>query len=230
MTLPTGYVRALGLAAVVLLPRPASADPVTIRSGYVETSQVLALARGTLHGDAFSMTFGADAFVTSLAYDCWPCLPGTTVHLGGTFEGPRAGGSAVVDGTTYPQVFFDGMTGTFTSPSFVVTGDSTLTITQPFTYNGVVSGYLVDPWVSGFTEPAFIKFLTGQGTASATFIFTRFSEDDDGAMFTATNLRYDFGDAAPVPEPTTMLLVGGGMAFMTYRERRRQSVRSSRTR
>jgi hypothetical protein len=127
----------------------------------------------------------------------------------------------VVDGTTYPQVYFDGMTGTFASPSFVVTGESTFTATQPFTYTGLVSGYLINPWVSGFTEPVFTKMLTGQGTASATFNFVRFAEGDGGAFFSVANPRYDFGEAAPVPEPATMLLCGGGAAFLLLRRRLR---------
>ena len=210
---------AIGLAVIVLLPPAAAADPVTIKSGYVETSLALTLARGVLQGSGFSMTFGAEAFVTPLAFDCYPCAPGTAVSFSGSFHQPRAGGSAVIDGTAYPQIYFDGMTGTFTSPSFVVTGGQTFTATQPFAYTGVVSGYLADPWVDGFTEPAFTKTLTGQGTASATFLFTRFAEGEDGVFFTATDLRYDFSDAAAVPEPATMLLCGGGTIVLLVRRR-----------
>lgn len=224
MSMSTGCLRVLSLAAVVLLPGPASADPVTITAGHTEVLLGAGLARGALQGEDFSMTFGADGFRAAVALDCVPCLPGATVNLGGFFNLPRVGGSAVVDGTTYPQIYFDGMTGTFTSPSFVVTGESTVTLTQPFTYTGSVSGYLIDPWIFGITEPAFTRTLTGRGTASATFIFNRFSEEPDGVMFTATDLRYDFDDAAPVPEPATMLLCGAGTAFLMVRRRRRQRL------
>ena len=212
---------ALGLAAVLLLPTPVAADPVSITSGFVETSQLMSLARGTLEGDGFRMTFGAEGFFAPVAFACWPCTAGTTVHLGGAFNQPRAGGTAVVDGITYPQIYFDGMTGTFTSPSFVVTGESSFTVTQPFSYTGVVSGYLIDPWVSGFTEPAFTRTLLGQGTATATFLFAPAGEGGEG-LFNASVLRYDFGDAAPVPEPATMLLCGAGTAFIALRRRHRQ--------
>ena len=212
----------LGLAAVLLLPAPVAADPVRITSGSVETSQLMTLARGTFEGDDFFMSFSTDSFWAPVNVACWPCSAGTTLDLGGAFNGPRASGTAVVDGTTYPQIYFDGMTGTFTSPSFVVTGETTFTITQPFTYNGLVSGYLVNPFVSGFTEPVFTKTLTGQGTATATFLFGPPGDGDaGGGYFFASELRYDFDDAAPVPEPATMLLCGAGTAFLALRRRRR---------
>ena len=220
MSSSRAHLRAFGLAAVLLLPSQASADPVTITAGHTEVLLGAGLARGALQGEGFSMTFGADGFRAAVALDCVPCLPGATVNLSGFFNLPRVGGSAVVDGTTYPQIYFD-MTGTFTSPSFVVTGESTVALTAPFTYTGSVSGYLIDPWVFGITEPVFTRTLTGGGTASATFIFARFSEEADGVMFTATDLRYDFSDAAPVPEPATMLLCGAGTAFLMLRRRRR---------
>ena len=153
----------LGLSALLLLPRPAVADPVTITSGYLQTFNLMTSTNGVFQGQGFSMIFFAEPLITELSFACWPCAPGTTVHLGGSFLGPdNALGSAVVDGTSYPTVFFDGMTGTFTSPSFVVTGDSTFSVTQPFSYAGVVSGYLVDPFIAGFTEPAFTKTLLGK--------------------------------------------------------------------
>jgi hypothetical protein len=140
------------------------------------------------------------------------------VDLGATFSGPRAGGQALVDGVFYPQIYVDGMTGTFSSPLFRISGTETVTVSIPFSYSGVVTGYLMDPWVHGTPEPVFTKALLGQGTATARFIYTFY--DEDGPLFTADDLRYDFAEAAPVPEPATMLLFGAGSAVLALRRRR----------
>jgi hypothetical protein len=79
-----------------------------------------------------------------------------------------------------------------------------------------VNGYLSDPF-AGPSDPVFTKALLGSGTASATFIFFG---GESGPFFTATDLRYDFDQTEPVPEPTTLLLVGAGTAIVAARRRR----------
>jgi hypothetical protein len=131
----------------------------------------------------------------------------------------RAAGSARVDGVDYPQIFADDIKGSFTTSSFQLTGNQTTTVRLPFTFSGDVRGYLQDPFVVGFTEPAFVKTLTGNGTASATFIFN----NQEGPLFSVTDLRYDFGDSAPVPEPATFLLAGLGTAVLARKRARRRA-------
>lgn len=214
----------MAVLASLVSARAASADPVTITSGQVDGRILIGTAVGSLEGDGFRLTFGAEGFLTGLVFDCVPCLPGTTVSLTGEMAHTRASGSAEVDGVEYPTIFLDGMSGTFTSPAFVVSGDSTVTITQPFSFTGQVSGYLVSPFVFGNPPAVFTKTLSGQGTASATFI--RVFTPETGPIFTATNLRYEFEEHAPVPEPTTWILVGAGLLGAMGAKRRRRTFRT----
>jgi hypothetical protein len=213
------FVPALALMSVVSAGSPAFAEPIVVTGGNLETRVSLGLARVLFEGEDFFMRIGVEGFRADLALDCAPCVPGSTVHLGGRFSFPRGSGSAVVDGVSYAQIFVDGMTGAFTSPSVQVDGTEAITIAAPFSFSGTVSGYILNPFIHGFTEPAFTKTLGGNGTASALFLFNNSAETP---LFTATELRYDFGDAAPVPEPATLLLCGVGTAVLAARGRRRR--------
>lgn len=212
-------LQAVTLAMALSVPGAAWADPVTLTGGYVEVQIPSGLARGQFHGNDFSVSFGADGFRTSLQLGCYPCLAGTTVNLDGFFNLPRVGARGTVDGVTYAQLYLDGMTGRFTTSAFEVTGIETFEVTLPFSYAGQVTGYVTDPWLTGTPEEAFTKQLVGHGVARATFFSA-------SGVFTPIDLRYDFGDPAPVPEPATMILFGAGSAVLALR--RRQMRRRAR--
>ena len=209
------------LLSTLVLPQAAVAEPVTITSGNVETELQLGLARVVFEGNGFFLGLGVEGFFAPTVLECTPCTPGTTTSLSGAFreQGLRAAGSARVDGIDYSEIFADDMRGTFTTSSFQLTGNQTTTVRLPFTYSGDVRGYVQNPFVVGFTEPAFVKTLTGKGTASATFIFN----DQEGSFFNVTDFRYDFGDSAPVPEPASLALVGCAAAALTLIARRRHN-------
>jgi hypothetical protein len=203
-------------------PGRVGAEPISITSGHVAAEVVMGSARMVVNGDGFALDAFVEAYASDLSLACTPCAPETTVSLGGSFEGPRAAGSAFVDGVAYSEIFLDGMTGTFSSPSFEISGTQNVTIARQFTFSGTLRGYVLDPFVHGLTEPAFTKTLSGRGTASATFLFN----DNDTPLFFAEDLRYDFAeDAAPVPEPATLLLFGTGATIAALRRRRASFVR-----
>lgn len=209
----------LALLAALAGPSLAAADPVRITSGYVQSGGFDPRAQFSLEGDGFSLTGFAVALNSTLLLACVPCVAGTTLDLGGAFHGTDAAGSGVVDGVTYSEIFLNGLTGTFSSPSFQISGDQALTITRNFTFTGTVSGYLLNPFVYGFTEPAFTKTLTGEGIARGEFLVNA----DKPPLFFANRLRYEFTGPDPVPEPATLVLLGSGAALVALRRRRSPS-------
>jgi PEP-CTERM motif len=196
----------------VLCGLPVRADPVVLTGGSVDTNLSLGLARVDFEGNGFSMRAGVDGFVAPAELACTPCGPGTTVSLGAAFpSSTRAAGSATVDGVRYPQLFFDGMTGDFSTRSFTLSGRSDVNVALPFTFSGTVNGYLEDPFSVGFTSPVFTRHLSGTGVASAKFFFI--NDSTSGPLFTigGESLRFDFGRSSPTPEPATWFLVGSGI-------------------
>src|SRR3954453_7828260 len=153
------------VTVTIALPGAVAAEPISITSGHMDAEVVIGSARMVVSGDGFALNAFIEAYSSVLSLACTPCAPGTTVNLGGSLAGPRAAGSAFVDGVAYPQIFPDGITGTFLSPPFEISGSQNVTVTRPFTFSGTVSGYLLDPFVNALAEPAFTKTLSGRGTA-----------------------------------------------------------------
>jgi hypothetical protein len=126
---------------------------------------------------------------------------------------------AVVNGTEFLRPFglpADGprLTGTLRFDAPVVAVDGLSATTAPFLFNGVVSGFAHDDVDA--RAPLFQVALTGQGTATLSF-----EDFDNNAALSGSFVTYTFAAVpAATPEPTTLVLLGTGVAGLMHRARR----------
>jgi hypothetical protein len=198
----------------------ASADPVRVTSGFLLTT-----GQNTFSPPSFIS--GTDGFTlsTNLAVGvgsglvaplfCFDpdCAPGRTISLE-AFLAPNDAGLENPVMTLGGQTFDDfslnsdyalllTMEGSFVAPPF--DGENDAIVTAPFTFKGLFSQ------VDGTT------MLTGRGTAT---VRLRRGDGIDHDAWDGASVRYDFEDAAPVPEPATLVLLGSGLAAIAVRKRR----------
>ena len=121
--------------------------------------------------------------------------------------------------------------GNFSSSTPVVSGEPTYLLAR-YVMDGNTSGqtstahYWVNPDIS--TEPLTADAANGPaGTNFRAFEFDRFRLGSFGAQGTVDEIRLGttFGDVAPIPEPTSALLVGSGLMMALGRRRRSAAAR-----
>jgi hypothetical protein len=201
------------LFAFVSLPLQARADPIQIpvhiTGGFMEPT-LFGSAHFRFSGDGVDATIPLEPGRVLPAETCSPCAPGDLIDLGASFTGTVGHGTATINGTTYFDLTFDGMLD-FAAPSVVTPSvGGGFSVARPFTFGGRV---FVSQ--SGSPFPMFDLLLTGQGNVVASFTL-----NSDQRIYFYKSARYDFRPAAPVPEPTTLLLFGTGAgALLRCRKR-----------
>ena len=221
----TSFLRRMGrrfsLPAIVLLialgvATPVAAEPIVVTGGFLQVHTRIPEGSFTLTGADFFMTGGYDGVFGSFSLECDFCESGTPVELDSQFEIRLSTGRAVVNGTTYPEVWFDGSFVAFDVPTARITGSESTFLVVPFTFHGLVRFLTVNPNVEP-SDPVFTATLSGSGRAIAQFTYV----PDLGVFNAESEIRYEFDAADPVPEPATLLLCGSGLAALRLIRKRR---------
>jgi hypothetical protein len=215
LPVPTAFIGSIKILSFVLLllccASTAKADPVVITGGGLGTP----LGLGN-----FSMTPSAPGFSFSGAHMgaprqqlCGPCNPGQ--QFGG-FQIPVS--LTMTFGLTYNGVSYSpggpGAGYIVVSSGNVITLDrftiplDLSPVSAPFSFVGGISAFPRD----GVSAPLHLE-LTGSGIATFTFVGSGFN--------IRSQASFAFMPPQPVPEPTTMLLLGTGLAGLLAAKVRR---------
>lgn len=207
-------VAALVLATLVGRAGAAGADPIviTIISGSVSASDQDPVGFN-LHAPSLSLAGGLEWTHLPLV-DCSPCSSGTIIDFDALLDGPDElhRGPATISGTTHSEVFYDGRLA-FAAGEVLVPpppGDFYF-LTAPFTMTGRIVAF-PDSTRSG--TPLLDVNVRGAGIATMELLHVPATGDQF-----AIDISYDF-QAAPIPEPATLLLVGAGLGGAVLRRRR----------
>jgi hypothetical protein len=225
----------VALAILLARPLPLHADPIAITNGTVQVAVGISSARITFLGDDFMVRTGTEDFRTALGSES-PFPAGTSVSLGGVWRPTDTrGGEAIFNGVYYPELYFGFSTsgGTFVTPSVIPTGLGEQIVSAPFTFSGFVTAFAT-PNPGPEEVPVFTGNLFGGGTATAA-LFGLPPENGLPALYGPIELpgadyqlQYVFSpQAAPVPEPGTMTLLGSGVVGLLglrYRRARRNET------
>jgi hypothetical protein len=213
----TSFARSVAAAAILVLATAshASADPVTITAGSLFVPGVVELGSISLTG---TRGFSLNGNVTPNEgvvepFFCLPCEPGSAIGVGAFLAGPAFVATGTIDGSGFalegtindPTSLVLQFLGSAIAAPSVVEGPAV--VTAPFTATGSLQR-LADPSVS----------LRGSGTVSI-FFSPIFVAPDAPAIWEVDQVRYDFAQAAPVPEPGTLTLLTIGFAAAAVRAR-----------
>jgi hypothetical protein len=190
-------------------PGVAHADQFAITGGTAlgDDSGASLAVRGT---DFWFSSFGSttDELSNLGSVFCpYPCDP-ASVTFSARLSGFLGSGSAQVGETAYGDVDFEGFLDFRGGPTSIDTRSGGAGVVRgPFTFTGLFNGFLDG-------QQVFSRTTTGQGHASLRFLA---GGANQGVSLTFTD------DAAPVPEPATLVLFATGAAGIAVRRRRRSA-------
>jgi PEP-CTERM motif-containing protein len=185
---------------VALTPSKTRADPVVVTSGFLTVTGLSGGPMYTLVGDNF--VTGGQGEKGNLGLQTQAVFTsGAVVNVGALFAGSSLGDN-------HGGTFF------FTGPPITIPFSlTTLTLTSPFQFSGNLltcpQSCVIGPVISSVD-------LVGSGTATFSLLFSGLTTNGT-PIFTFQTITYNF----EVPEPASLLLLGGGLAALSAVLRRR---------
>lgn len=207
------------------LPTDAAAEPITITGGSMVFAEPSQFQRGSISifgTRGFSIVGGVDSGegrVDPLA--CHPCEPLQPISVGAELGTFAIVGNATLDGKVYTNI------NTFSSDAFArlllggvtqlppVQGASVV-VSTPFT----VLEHSVFQFPVGPEDSQELARVALRGSGTATLMF---SANPFIPVWEISQVRYDF---QPIPEPATMILVGGPLIGVLLGRTMRRRIRT----
>jgi hypothetical protein len=205
----------------IALPR-AEADPIRLTGGILSTGAATPLTRMfvDLSGPGFAYSNSApdfDFFDFMSAQPPWmfpelQLAPGTAVEFDAFL--PALLGLELDNFLSFGGQFYRATAAILIDTGLVPVGPS---VTLPFTLVGSVHGCIPSvPEGCALTDATVDVSIVGSGTMHALF-----SEVEDSGLLQLEAVRYE---VAPVLEPSTLLLLAGGVTALAARSRSRRSA------
>jgi len=202
---------------------PATADPISITSGMISLPRIFQGGPMTLAGTDGVRAFTFDGVLSGSdagigAFACIPCSPNAQISVA-IFAFSAIFGTVVYGNETYLTngAFSDlkgglplEIAGAGVLPPPPTTVGETATFMVPFT----AAGRLIPP---GDPPGGLGNSILGSGLAAITVV----GDFDDGGrpVWSFQSAQYRFGEQAPIPEPTSVLLLTTGLAGLALKRR-----------